>query len=278
MKRVNFLLLTAWIAVMTASAALAQMKYVAVIETEVDAASGVSADLSAAEVRQITAELRREAVKNLPNGKYNIMTTETVYAQGSAVLEECAEENCVIALGSRIGADYIVRGTVSKFKTWLTLSIEIYETENGNLVASSEPIRSENAAELLMLAAATSADMYKAFVDSRDAVRKPPIKLEPEPEPEPPKPTAPKPNAGLVQEPQAKKRHTTAAVGLDALGAGLFVYGIIEDGNIKKYADNGKYKSRDEYNSAKKSGTNRNIGYILGGAFLLSGISVHIFF
>ena len=174
MKRVNFLLLTAWIAVMTASAALAQMKYVAVIETEVDAASGVSADLSAAEVRQITAELRREAVKNLPNGKYNIMTTETVYAQGSAVLEECAEENCVIALGSRIGADYIVRGIIRKFKTLLTLSVEIYETEDGNLVASSDPVRSENAAELLMKAGAACADMYKVFVNSQQSVSKAP--------------------------------------------------------------------------------------------------------
>jgi uncharacterized repeat protein (TIGR02543 family) len=139
---------------------------VAVVETEIDAQSGVSADMSAAEVRQITAELRREAVKNLPRGKYNIMTSETVYAQGGAVLEECADENCVITLGSKIGADYIVRGIISKFKMWLTLSVEIYETENGNLVASSDPVRSENAAELLMKTAAVCAEMYRTFAES----------------------------------------------------------------------------------------------------------------
>jgi hypothetical protein len=125
-KRQTFFLLTALCAAMTAPAALAQIKYVAVIETELDATSGASADLSSAEVRQITAELRREAVKNLAQDKYSVMTSETVQAQGGAVLEECADENCVIILGSKIGADYIVRGIISKFKTRLTLSIESY--------------------------------------------------------------------------------------------------------------------------------------------------------
>jgi len=148
-------------------AAYAQIKYVAVVEVEIDARSGASADLSAAEAQEITAELRRTAVRNLPSGKYNIMTSETVQAQGGAVLEECAEENCVITLGSRIGADYIVRGIIRKFKTLLTLSVEIYETEDGNLVASSDPVRSENAAELLMKAGAACADMYKTFAASQ---------------------------------------------------------------------------------------------------------------
>jgi len=169
-KRLTFFLLAAWIAAITAPAAFAQLKYVAVVETELDATSGAVNDLSAAEVRQITTELRREAVKNLPRAKYNVMTSETVQAQGGAVLEECADENCVIILGSKIGADYIVRGIISKFKTLLTLSIEMYETENGTLVASSEPVRSENAAELLMLAAAASADMYKMFTGTQGPV------------------------------------------------------------------------------------------------------------
>ena len=149
--------------------AVAQIRYVAVMETELDASSGASDDLSSAEVRQITAELRREAVKNLPRAKYNVMTSETVISMGGAVLEECAEENCVIVLGAKIGADYIVRGIVSKFKTLLTLSVEMYETDNGTLVASLEPVRSENAADLLMKAAAASADMYKTFAAAQSS-------------------------------------------------------------------------------------------------------------
>jgi uncharacterized repeat protein (TIGR02543 family) len=152
------------IAVLFAGASYAAMKNVAVVETEIDPHSGAAAELTPAEVRQVTTELRREAVKNLPRGLYNIMTSETVMAQGGAVLVDCAEENCVIALGGRIGADYIVRGTVSKLQTRFTLSVEMYETENGNLVALSEAVRSENIAELIEKAAAACADMFKTFV------------------------------------------------------------------------------------------------------------------
>jgi uncharacterized repeat protein (TIGR02543 family) len=149
-------------------------KYVAVVEVEIDATSGASDYLSHAEAREITAELRREAVKNLPTGKFNIMTSETVQAQSGAVLEECLEENCVITLGAKIGADYIVRGIVRKFKTLLTLSVEMYETEDGTLVASSDPVRSENAADLLMKTAAACANMYKTFASSQGSAWKAP--------------------------------------------------------------------------------------------------------
>jgi len=161
-----------FLACVTAKKSTARVKNVAVVETEVDAQSGASAGLSPAEVRQVTAELRREAVRNLPRDKYNIMTSETVIAQGGAVLEECADENCVIVLGSKIGADYIVRGTISKLQTKFTLSVEMYETENGNLVASSDPVRSESVVELLEKATAACADMYRGFADPRSSKRR----------------------------------------------------------------------------------------------------------
>jgi TolB-like protein len=144
-----------------------RVKNVAVVETEIDAQSGASSELTSADARLVTAELRREAVKNLPRGRYNVMTSETVYAQGSAVLEKCADENCVIVLGSAIGADFIVRGSISKVQTKLTLSVEIYETEDGNLVASSDPIRSESLEDLLEQAASVCAEMYRTFVSAQ---------------------------------------------------------------------------------------------------------------
>jgi hypothetical protein len=140
------------------------VKNVAVVETEIDAQSGASAELTSADARLVTAELRREAVKNLPQNRYNVMTSETVYAQGSAVLEECADENCVIVLGSAIGADFIVRGIISKVQTKFTLSVEIYETNDGNLVASSDPVRSESIGDLLEQAAIVCAAMYNIFL------------------------------------------------------------------------------------------------------------------
>jgi hypothetical protein len=155
-----------------AGASAAGLKYVAVVETDMDAQSGASENLNPAEVRQITAELRRQATENLPSEKYSVMTSETVQSMGGAVLEECADENCVITLGSKIGADYIVRGIISKFGTKLTLLIELYETDNGMLVISSEPVRSENKAELLEMATAACANMYKKFAGAKGATRK----------------------------------------------------------------------------------------------------------
>jgi uncharacterized protein (TIGR02145 family) len=147
---------------MLAGITAAQVKYVAVVETEVDAQSGAATKINKAEVRLITTALRNEARNNLSPNKYKIMTTETVLAQSGAVLEECIDENCVITLGSKIGADYIVRGTISKIGAKLTLSIEMYETEDGTLVASTR-VSSEKAEGLLEKAVEASAEMYLKF-------------------------------------------------------------------------------------------------------------------
>jgi len=170
-KRLKFFLLTTLFITLfaLAFAAHAQIKYVAVVETEVDAQSGAAAKLNKAEIREITTVLRNEARNNLASNKYKIMTSETVIAQGGAVLEECAEENCVIALGNKIGADYIVRGSVSKFGSKLTLSVVIYETEDGMLVASAR-VSSEKAEELLDMAVAACAGMYRTFAKEQSAM------------------------------------------------------------------------------------------------------------
>jgi len=87
---------------------------------------------------------------------------------GGSVLEECAEENCVIVLGSKIGADYIVRGTISKFQTKITLSVELYETATGTLVVSSEPVHAENAGELFGMISGAVGNMYRKFGEIQD--------------------------------------------------------------------------------------------------------------
>jgi len=156
----------ALLALLTGMAA-AGIKYVAVVESDIDESSGASEKISRADVRLVTAELRREAVKNLPPKRYSIMTSETVQSMGGAVLEECAEENCVIALGSKIGADFIVRGTVSKLESKFTLQVEMYETDNGTLVASCEPVRAESIGELVEKAATVCANMYKTWAASQ---------------------------------------------------------------------------------------------------------------
>ena len=169
MKRLSFFLIIA----LFAGISTAGLKYVAVVEIGIDERSGVAAEITAAEVALMTAELRREAVNNLPSDRYSVMTSETVQSMGGAVLEECAEENCVIALGSKIGADYIVRGIISKLRARFTLSVEIYETDNGTLLASSDPVRAESIDELVDKSAAACASMFKKFADTQNTAQKP---------------------------------------------------------------------------------------------------------
>jgi hypothetical protein len=168
MKTADIIKTAVWIALF-AGMSVAGIKYVAVVESDIDEASGASEKISRADVRLVTAELRREAVKNLPPKRYVIMTAETVMAQGGAVLEECADENCVITLGSKIGADYIVRGTVSKLESLFTLQVEMYETDNGNLVASCDPVRSESIRELVEKAAVVCAEMSQTWLASHES-------------------------------------------------------------------------------------------------------------
>jgi hypothetical protein len=122
---------------------------VAVIETEIDAGSAAAKEIEPAELRYITQEIRRQATNSLPKPKYSIMTEQSVQAQGDAVLQECAEENCMVSLGEKIGADFITRGTLSKFRKRYTLAVEIYDTKNGMLVVSSDPVESEDLDDLL---------------------------------------------------------------------------------------------------------------------------------
>ncbi len=126
-------------------------------------------------------------------------------AQGSAKLEECAEENCVIALGAKIGADFIVRGTISKFQTLFTLTVDIFETADGNLVASSDPVRSENIRGLLENAAAVCASMYRNFAETQNSIAAAaPPAPEPEPAPAPAPATAPAPEPAPAPAPKSK--------------------------------------------------------------------------
>ena len=80
-----------------------------------------------------------------------------------------------------------------------------------------------------------------------------------------------------VKEQEAKRERIKkgsfyVAIGADVLGAGLVAYGIYEHANVGKQINNGKYSD------AKNSENSRNTALVVGGALLLSGISIHIFF
>jgi hypothetical protein len=74
------------------------------------------------------------------------------------------------------------------------------------------------------------------------------------------------------QRERQKKIFRYTAIGLDVLGAGAIMYGIIEDNNVKNFVDDA------DYPNASRAVTRRNIGYIAGGVLLATGVSFHIFF
>jgi TonB family protein len=120
------------------------------------------------------------------------MTKETIQAQESAVLQECAAENCIIKLGAAIGADYIVKSGIRKFGPKFTLTVEMYETKNGTLAAVlPEPVRSEKLYDILEKTTAVCVEMYKKFVNTQSGTL--PQPQPPAPPPQPPAPPPPPP-------------------------------------------------------------------------------------
>jgi len=230
MKRPTFVLLASAMAVtIFAGISVAGVKRVFVAEVGISASA--SAKLTPEEITLVTKSLRNAAVNNLPQNEYKIMTSETVIAQGNAIMEKCESEECVITLGSAIGADFIVRGTVSKIQTMFALTVEMHETEDGNLVASSELARSVNIVELIDKGAKACAEMYRKFVSeqkpaAQTAVTAPPQSVNQSSAPtyQPPAPTptpTPMPiyqpstidGSGMLTDGRDGKRYKTVVIG-----------------------------------------------------------------
>ncbi|MCL2219537.1 MAG: hypothetical protein FWC23_05955, partial [Chitinispirillia bacterium] len=70
MKRLTLLLLMLLFSTAFAQGPKVPIRNVAVVETQIDEQSGAAKEMSKAEVRVITDEIRREAVNNLPRNRY----------------------------------------------------------------------------------------------------------------------------------------------------------------------------------------------------------------
>ena len=106
--------------------------YVAVLES---ASGGI---LEYQETQFITNVLREEAVRALSSeSNATIMTRENIVAMlpPEKSLEEC-EGSCLIETGKNISADYVSQARIGKFGKNLTISVELYKTSNGKLIAS----------------------------------------------------------------------------------------------------------------------------------------------
>ncbi len=217
------------VALSAAGASAAKIKNVFVVEATVESQCDDCKGMKKAELREITNELRRVAVNSLPKDRYNVMTKETVQAQGSEVQLECANANCVIQVGSAVGADYIVKGSINKFGKRFSLTVEMYETKDGNLAAAlADPIRSEKLDDILDKISAACAAMYKKFLSEQNPPPTPtyqqqanqqpqPTPPAPAPQPQPPAPTPPPPspavNASTFTDKRDGKTYKTVVIG-----------------------------------------------------------------
>ena len=232
------------VAAFCAGISSAQVKYVAVTEPEIDEQVAAAKILNAAEVQEITATVRREAVRNLPKDKYVIMTAAPDAAQGGPA------------------ADYVVRGMIRKISTQLSLSIEMHETKDGLLVESSDPVRSEHIGELLDKTSAAAGDMFRKFAaPAQSAMQRPPAAY-----PVPPQPGQPiPPQDAYAPQADAQPDAAPAPGGPDPLAsltgdARAVVDKVVNAVNAFKDATT---KSIDAANAVKTAAQSKNFSAIM---------------
>jgi len=239
--------------------AMANAATVAVLEITV---SNDEVDLTVDETKFLTDELRRQAARTLPKD-YSVLTREKIIA----LVPKTAENlNSVIDIGIVIKSDYVTQGLIGKVGDLFTLTMEIYETSSGKLLG----------------------DFVKESVDYKgllDAVRE----------------NAPglfaniMPIGGQTQAsistniPAEQKKIKTSflvAIGLDILGATAIGLGIYNNAkSIEYHRESEKMLNSQnkgafdaEHKKMQNAETARNIFYVTGGALLLGGIAIHIWF
>jgi uncharacterized protein (TIGR02145 family) len=132
----------------------------AVIETKIDAEPAVAKEFKPSELSYMTKEIHRQAINNLPKPKYSI------------IIEQSQAQSDMTSLGEKIGADFIMRGVVNKFRKNYILTVEIYDAKSGKLALSSDPIGNEKAEELLSGFREIALDFFKRLEDELSVLRK----------------------------------------------------------------------------------------------------------
>jgi hypothetical protein len=257
LKNLKYILIAALLCLATASAATIAVLEITVANNEMD--------LTIEETRFLTDELRRQAVRLLPKG-HSVLTREKII---SLAPENAENLTSVIDIGIAIKSDYVTRNFIGKLGNLFTLTVELYETSSGNLLGDFAK-ESTDMKGLLDAIRENSPDLFAK-------IPPPPIEI----------PT----NIPAWQ----KKNSVWVAIGLDVLGAtavGLGIYNnsksndyyreskkLLDEGAEKQEQYQGKKGAFDaKYKKSQNAETARNIFYATGGALLLGGIAVHIWF
>ncbi|MCP4146055.1 MAG: PEGA domain-containing protein [bacterium] len=120
------------IIVFVSSSAFARQRVAVLDFTE----EGNYREITSSDVGHVTNLVREEARLMLPTSEYILMTRENILDLiGDRSIADCIGD-CAVETGRSIGADYIVTGRVYKFSGQMRVSIDIHETEDGNLLST----------------------------------------------------------------------------------------------------------------------------------------------
>ena len=238
-------------------------------------------DLTVDQTKFLTDELRRQAMRLLPK-EHSILTREKILS----LIPETAENlNSVIDIGLVIKSDYITRGSIDKLEDLFTLTVELYETSSGNLLGDFIK-EAASYKELLDAIRENAPDLF-AKITPPSAIAMP--ETVNEPQPATPIPT------NIPSEPKKSRAPFWVAIGLDALGSAAVGLGVYSNKRSNDYY--GEYRklrsapnSEPEQDAKRKIAFEakykkmqdterlRNVFYAAGGALLLGGVAVHIWF
>ncbi|MDR2584474.1 MAG: hypothetical protein LBC75_13430 [Fibromonadaceae bacterium] len=236
---------------------------------EITLSSDEEMNLTVEETKFLTDELRRQATTLLPK-EHNVLTREEII---SRVPQTAENLSTAINIGRAIKSDYVTQGFIGKLGNLFTLTIEVYETSNGKLLSYFVK-ETPDLKGLLDAIRENSPTLFAKITQKEELTTIP---------------------TNIPTEPKKSKTSFWVAFSLDVLGAGALGLGIYNNaksidyyGKSKKlqeaipkdkeeYAKN-QNAFKTEYDKVQKAEKARNIFYATGGALLLGGIAVHIWF
>jgi len=122
--------------------------------------------ISITNLTYLTDRLRETAVNVLPSERFGIMTTESIVAfLGSMenTVRVCKESSCLAELGRQVSADYVAQGRIGRFNNNLTIKVELYNVNSGNLMGSFAG-SSKDISGLLALIEEKASDLFKRML------------------------------------------------------------------------------------------------------------------
>jgi len=262
-RNLKYTLIAAMLCLTAANAATVAILEITIPSEEVE--------MTVDETKFLTDELRRQAMRVLPKD-YSVLNREKII---SLVPKTAENLNSVIDIGMVIKSDYVTQGLIGKVGGLFTLTVELYETSSGNLVGDFVK-ESPDYKGLLEAIRENSPSLFSKIMPA-EAMQQP---------------TSIPTN--ISSEPRSGKASFWVAIGLDVLGATALGLGLYSNANVKEHYNESKnrldapiesapYSQRKsefdaEYKKMQDAETMRTIFYATGGALLLSGIAVHIWF